>query len=158
MFKSRCMLRFLSVMLVSFFLISCAKDRFNTVPQIDFISLTPNNWVSNDPNPNGPILKFRLRDAEGDFGFQDTSISYVYIRNVADTLNSPDSLSFPNITLADKANLDMEVSVNINNALPPPRIPRPYTDTLYFEVFVKDFAGNKSNVIRTTAPFYYVTP
>jgi hypothetical protein len=60
--------------------------------------------------------------------------------------------------LADKANLDMEVSVNINNALPPPRIPRPYTDTLYFEVFVKDFAGNKSNVIRTTAPFYYVTP
>jgi len=152
------MIRFLFTVLIAMMLFSCAKDKFNTVPQIDFISLSPNNWASNNPNLNGPILTFRLRDAEGDFGFQDTSISYVYIRNVADTLNSPDSLSFPNISLSDKSNLDMEVSVNINNALPPPHYPRPYTDTLYFEVYVKDFANNKSNVIRTTQPFYYVTP
>jgi len=34
---------------------------------------------------------------------------------------------------------------------------RPYTDTLFFEIFVRDFARNKSNVI-TTEPLYYLSP
>ncbi len=142
----------------AFLLLSCKKDKYTTTPQIKFLSLSPNYWTSDNPQTNGPILKFSLTDAEGDFGFQDTSISYVYIRNVNDTLNSPDSLAFPNLPIIDKKNLSVEVEVNINNALPPPHTPRPFIDTLYFEVYVKDFANNKSNVIRTAQPFYFETP
>jgi len=29
---------------------------------------------------------------------------------------------------------------------------------LHFELYVKDFAGNKSNVIKSTTPFYFITP
>ena len=138
--------------------LSCKKEDFNTVPHIEFLSITPSTWYSDDPSLTGPQLSFKLTDAEGDFGFQDTSISFVYIRLENDTLNPPDSLAFPDLPISNKSNLSVEVSVDIVSVLPPPNFPRPFTDTLYFEVFVKDFAGHKSNVIKSTSPFYFITP
>lgn len=150
--------RILIILFLVLSLASCDKADFTSAPQIRFISISPESRFSDDLSITGPLLTFRLTDLEGDFGFQDTSISYVYVRNAADTLNSPDSLAFPDLPIADKRKLDVDVSVDILDVLPPPRSPRPYTDTLYFEVYVKDFAGQKSNVIRSTRPFYYVTP
>ena len=146
------------IVISGFVFLSCKKESFTTEPHITYKSISPNSWTSDNTNPNGPLLTFQLTDAEGDFGFQDTSISYVYVRNSLDTLNSPDSLAFPDIRLANKTNLNVVVSVDISNALPSAHFPRPYTDTLYFDVYVKDFANHKSNVIRTTDPFYYTTP
>jgi hypothetical protein len=148
----------LVIIIIILFFTSCKKEVYTSEPVISFISISPNSWTSNNTSLNGPLLTFSLKDAEGDFGFQDTSISYVYIRNVADSLSAPDSLAFPDLTINDKTNLNVEVSVDISNALPPPHITHPYTDTLYFEVYVKDFADHKSNVIRSTTPFYYITP
>ena len=144
------------VMLV--FLFSCKKENENSNPQITFKSLTPNSWLTTFPE-NGPILTFQLTDKEGDIGFQDTSISYIYIRRANDTLrNSLDSFQFPELPIADKSNLNVEVSVNINHLiryhLP---IPNP-RDTVQFEFYVKDFANNKSNVVFTPVPFYYSIP
>lgn len=137
---------------------SCKKEEFNTVPHIEFLSITPSTWYSDNPSLTGPQLSFKLTDAEGDFGFQDTSISFVYIRLENDTLNPPDSLAFPDLPIPNKSNLNVEVSVDIASVLPPPHFPRPFTDTLHFELYVKDFAGHKSNVIKSTSPFYYITP
>lgn len=143
---------------ICFVFISCKKENYTTQPQISFLSITPSTWYSDNPSLTGPQLSFKLTDAEGDFGFQDTSISFVYIRLENDTLNPPDSLAFPNLPIPNKSNLNVEVSVDIATALPPPHFPRPFTDSLHFELYVKDFAGNKSNVIKSTTPFFFITP
>jgi hypothetical protein len=143
---------------ICFVFVSCKKENYTTQPQISFLSITPSTWYSDNPSLTGPQLSFKLTDAEGDFGFQDTSISFVYIRLENDTLNPPDSLAFPNLPIPNKSNLNVEVSVDIVSILPPPHTPRPFTDSLHFELYVKDFAGNKSNVIKSTTPFYFITP
>jgi len=146
------------LIVISFVFVSCKKENYTTQPQISFLSITPSTWYSDNPSLTGPQLSFKLTDAEGDFGFQDTSISFVYIRLENDTLNPPDSLAFPNLPIPNKSNLNVEVSVDIASVLPPPHFPRPFTDSLHFELYVKDFAGNKSNVIKSTTPFYFITP
>jgi hypothetical protein len=139
-------------------MISCSKESFTTEPKITYSSITPNSWSSDNTSINGPLLKFQLTDLEGDFGFQDTSVSYVYVRNVADSLSPFDSIPFPPMNIVDKKNLNVEVSVDLGNILPPANIIRPYTDTLFFEVYVRDFANHKSNVIVSGNPLYFITP
>jgi hypothetical protein len=139
-------------------MVSCSKEKFTSEPKITYTSINPNSWSSDNTSINGPLLKFQLTDLEGDFGFQDTSVSYVYVRNVADSLSPFDSIPFPPIDIADKKNLNVEVSVDLGNILPPAHITRPYTDTLYFEVYVRDFANHKSNVIVSGNPLYFITP
>jgi hypothetical protein len=149
----------IGIILLSFsFLAACNKDKFTTVPQIKFISLTPNSWSSDNTSISGPKLKFQITDREGDLGWQNDAPSYVYIRLSRDTTEPYDSLRFPAIQLADPTNLNAEVEVDIAEALPPPHSPRPFMDTVYFDVYVKDRANNKSNILRTPEPFFYFTP
>jgi hypothetical protein len=152
------MKRLLTSFLLLLILASCNKDKFTSQPQIRFNSLNPNYWTSDNTSFFGPKISFNLRDAEGDFGFEDVDISYVYLRNAADSVSPPDSLPFPNMLITGKNSLDVDVEVDIVSALPPAHIPGNYTDTIYYDIYVKDFAGNKSNVIRTTTPLFYYTP
>jgi hypothetical protein len=145
-------------LLVTIGLMSCEKDKFTTEPQIKYISLTPNSWASDNTNLIGPKLRFQLTDREGDFGWKADAPSYVYIRLSRDSTEPYDSLRFPAMQLADPSNLDAQVEVDITNALPPPHFPRPFMDTLYFDVYVKDRANHVSNILRTPEPFFYFTP
>ena len=148
----------ISFILLGLLFISCKKETFTSEPRISYLSIRPTTWTYCNTCINGPLLKFQLTDLEGDFGFQDTSVSYVYIRNVADTINPPDSIPFPPITISDKKKLNVEVTVDISKVLPPPHNTRPYTDTVFFEVYVRDFDKHKSNVIQSTEPLYFITP
>ncbi len=148
----------LFLVLIVFFMISCSKDKFTSEPKITYSSITPNSWSSDNTSINGPLLKFQLTDLEGDFGFQDTSVSYVYVRNVADSLSHFDSIPFPPMNIVDKKNLNVEVSVDLGNILPPASAIRPHTDTLFFELYVRDFAKNKSNIIISGNPLYFISP
>jgi len=141
-------------------MISCKKDKFNTVPEIAFKSINPNVELRSNSNPlSGPVLTIKLTDAEGDFGRQnDTTISYVYVKNVSFAPFKLDSFAFPDLSGLNKKNLNVDVSVRIRSVINSPNPPViPHTDTMYFEVYVKDFANNKSNVIRTPDPVYFIT-
>ena len=140
--------------------LSCNKDKFNTVPEIKFKNISPDTWYSNNLDPTqGPMLTINLTDAEGDFGFKDNSdTSYVYVKNIKVAPFRIDSLKFPVLTAISGSRLDVDVEVNLRSVLARTIRPlRPYTDTLQFEVYVKDFAKNKSNVL-TVGPVYYITP
>lgn len=140
--------------------LSCNKDKFNTVPEIKFKSISPDTWYSTNLDPNqGPILTISLTDAEGDFGFKDNSdTSYVYVKNTKIPPFRIDSLKFPVLSAISGSKLDVDIEVNIRSVLAKTIRPiRPYTDTLQFEVYVKDFAKNKSNVL-SVGPLYYITP
>ena len=139
-------------------LISCKKDNFSSIPKITYKSLTPNIFNYTLDATQGPVLSLQLQDAEGDFGRQDTSVSYVYVKNLTYFPNEIDSFPFPDLTGINRSNMDVQVDVLLNNIRNSGNPIRPYTDTIFFEIYVQDFAKHKSNVIKTPDPFYLVTP
>ncbi len=143
---------------------SCGKDKFSSVPQIKFNSIKPGVYISGGTNTDGlpkPFLSIQLTDAEGDFGFEvNKDTSYVYIKNLTIPPFDTDSIPFP-LSLVRKSNLDAEVAVDLFNAKGlvqgTIRPVKPSTDTVFYEVYVKDFAKNKSNVIKTDDPLFIIT-
>jgi len=150
----------LSAILIVVLFTTCKKDKFTTVPQISFKSFSPNLWYSNSTATPGPLLTLKLTDAEGDFGFAvGKDSSYVYIKNISFPPFTIDSLEFPDLGKARRKDLDAQVSFDLLGArrvFYGSGISR-RTDTLYFEIYVKDFAKNKSNVIKSE-PLYLVNP
>lgn len=148
----------LLISILALLFIGCKKDKFTTAPQISFKSVKPDVWYSSNINPyEGPLLTIHLTDSEGDFGFANNKdTSYVYVKNITIPPYKIDSLKFPSLTSLNTKNLNVDVSVMIRSVLQGSGRPKPYVDTLYFEVYVKDFAKNKSNVITTDKPVYYV--
>ncbi len=139
--------------------IACKKDKYTTVPQIVFKSIKPNAAYSNVPvkQQQIPVLTISVTDAEGDLGFKSLKdTSYIVVKNLL--TGKIDSLILPDIQTSAVKNFKGDISVDLANFLGTSARPSPKTDTLYFEVYVKDFAKNKSNIIRTREPVYYITP
>jgi len=132
---------------------ACKKDKFTTVPQISFKSVNPDYYqqgVTQDANL--PVLTVNVTDAEGDLGFisgKDTS--FIYFKNLR--TNKFDSIELPNIKQAATKNFQGDVSVNLKQFLGVPNNAK--KDTIYYEIYIKDFAKNKSNIIRSNKPVYY---
>jgi hypothetical protein len=138
---------------------ACNKDKYTTAPQIKFKDISPDYASSDLTNLNrdaAPKLTIQVTDAEGDLGFisgKDTS--RIYIKNLRS--NNVDSFFLPDIQTAAVKNFKGDVTVNLFDALDcvSPGPVRPRTDTTYYEVYIVDFAKNKSNVIITDKPVYY---
>ena len=147
------------LLLAGFLLIlfaACGKDKFTTEPQIEFKRFKPASASSNTIDiQNPPFVVFELRDADGDLGYKPNDTSYIYIKNVL-VPDKMDSIVFPDLSRTSFKNIPVEVEVSIYSLIATPTRPRPHTDSIRFEIYVTDFAGNKSNVI-TTGPFIYTT-
>ncbi|HMT96635.1 MAG TPA: hypothetical protein PKC62_08105 [Ferruginibacter sp.] len=149
----------LAIIGISLLALGCNKGDFNTVPVITFKSIEPNAFQTDNVTPLGhPMLTITLKDAEGDFGFNDGfDTSYVYVKNMFFTPALEDSFKFPTLSGIDRKNLSVDVSVDLKALALGSGLPGPNVDTIYFEVYVKDFAKNKSNVVQA-GPLYLVTP
>jgi hypothetical protein len=140
---------------------ACKKDKFTTVPQIKFKSVKPNAWLSVNTiiqKEIAPVLTISVTDAEGDLGLnagKDTSL--VYIKNLV-TNKTDSSFLLPDIQSSAKSNFQGDIAINLFSVMAgkPGVTTRPRVDTLYFEVYIKDFAKNKSNVIKTDDPVFYI--
>lgn len=140
-----------AAVLILFFL-ACKKNNFTTQPQISFKEFKPDFYRNATPDEDMPILSIHVTDAEGDLGFisgKDTS--YIYIKNLS--TGRADSSILPNIKPIATKKFEADISVFMKQFLGSSRSTR---DTIYFEVYVKDFAKNKSNVIKTDKPVYYI--
>jgi hypothetical protein len=143
-----------AVVILALVLNSCQKDKFQTNPQISF------KRYSNNAAQSGGLLNeyvyLQVTDKEGDFD----NNCYIYIKNLVTDTARLDSINFPDLTGISTASLkDFELSVNIGSLLAPSNQPStPYTDTLLFRMYIKDKAGNQSNVLDTPEPFYLITP
>ena len=144
------------ILLISILAISCGKDKYTTNPQIEYKSLKPNAIRSDLPFQELPQLTIRITDSEGDLGFdppKDTA--FVYIRTIVNRtiVNVVDSFPMPDIKSVVGKNYGADLFIT-----PPFKRstrPSPKVDTLFYEIYVKDFARNKSNVITTTDPVFY---
>jgi hypothetical protein len=135
-----------------FFFTGCKKDKFTTVPVITFKSFKPDFYSTNTPPGGFPVMIIHVTDLEGDLGFvsgKDTS--FIYITNLK--TNKFDSLRLPNIANSAKKNFEGDIEVDMKGFLSPGG---PIQDTTYYNVYIKDFAKNKSNVIKTDKPIYYI--
>ena len=139
--------------------IACKKDKYTTAPQIVFKSFDPAEGSNYNSFANQPVMVLEITDAEGDLGFingKDTA--KVYIKNML--TNKMDSIIFPDLQAARKSNFKANIEIGLFSVMGGRNLPanqRPYQDNLQFEVYVKDFAKNKSNVILTDKPFTYYT-
>jgi len=132
---------------------ACKKDKFTTEPQIKYKSINP-NAVDLLPTSVVPVLTISITDAEGDIGITTKDTAWIYMKNIL--TGTFDSLPFPK-ELPSKKNFQADVDITISKVLKCKSQPgNPlHTDILFFEVYVKDFAKNKSNVITTTDPVYF---
>ena len=131
---------------------ACNKDKFTTEPQITFKSLQPNFSTNNTARGNPPKVVFEVRDGNGDL---DTDTAKIHIKNTF--TNKSDSFNFPDLKPILGKDFRSDVTVNLFDVLGgrnPNGVPKPFTDTIAFEIFVTDKARNKSNVI-VTPQFYY---
>lgn len=143
------------IILIAFavvFFAACEKNKFNTVPAITFKEFKPDVYNNSTPDEQLPILIINVTDAEGDLGYINGSdTSYIYIKNLR--TNREDSAVLPNIKPIATKNFQADISLFMKQYLGSPRATR---DTIFFEVYVKDFAKNKSNVIKTDKPVYFI--
>ncbi len=140
---------------VLIFCASCKKDKFTTAPQIKYKSLS-HNLVDLSPTSAVPVITLHITDAEGDVGINGNDVAWVYMKNLL--TNKFDSVPFPDLQAAAKKNFEADIDVTIDKVLDCRSLPgNPlHTDTLFFEFYVKDFAKNKSNVITTPEPVYFI--
>jgi hypothetical protein len=151
---------------------SCKKSDGNSAPKIKFKSITEEIFGGASAGSIIPILTIQVSDDDGDLGFNDgKDTSYIFIKNLTVAPFRMDSFKFPSSLsslpkTAFKAYQDVDIDLNGNKALGPGRslayastvlttIPR--RDSAFYEVYVKDFGKNKSNVIKTDKPLVFVT-
>jgi hypothetical protein len=142
------------------FFTACKKDKYTTAPQISFKSFRPAEGSTRSSRTDPPIMVLEVTDAEGDLGFiSATEQSKLYVKNTL-TGKIDSSFVFPDLRSISKSNFKADIEVGLFGVMggrPFPTVPRPYQDTLHFEVYVKDFAKNKSNVILTDKDFIFYT-
>ncbi len=143
----------LLAILVVILFTTCKKDKFTTVPQISFKSVKPDFYFQGSVDAASyPNITIHVTDAEGDLGFiagKDTS--FIYFTNLR--TNKFDSVALPDISTAANKNFEGDVEVNMKQFAGVPNATK--KDTIYYKIYVKDFAKNKSNEIQTDKPIYY---
>lgn len=151
------MQKFIIILVLVTGMAACKKDKFTTAPQISFKSLKPDVTASNNTNSGAaPVLTIKITDSEGDIGFKPGSdTSMIYVKNVL--TGKIDSTILPDLQGAGLKNFQAEIDVNLFRVLgcAVSTRPRPRTDTTFIEVYVKDFAKNKSNVLLTPQPVFF---
>ena len=149
----------LLICLLALCFMACNKDKYTTAPQISFKSFNPAQGSNQNNSSNAPTLIIEATDAEGDLGLvQGKDTAKVFIKNML-TLKE-DSLDFPDLQSAGKSNFKADVEVSLFSVLGGRNLPvsaRPFADTLHFQVYIRDFAKNKSNVLITDQPFIFYT-
>ena len=145
-----------SLALVAVFFTACKKDKFTTVPQIKYKSLKNNVFTGGTvPSNSAPTITLHVTDAEGDLGFLDgKDTSYVFLKNLR--TNITDSIILPDLSKAGVKNFEADIEVNLYKIVRVPSSTPPKKDTLYYDIYVQDFAKNKSNVVRTGDPIYFI--
>lgn len=138
---------------------ACKKDKFTTAPQISYKSLEPNAVFTNLPFQTLPVLTIDVTDAEGDLGLKGTDTSRIFIKNLL-TGKIDSSRILPNISTSAGRNFKGDVSITLSGGvlLEGTTRPSPKTDTVFYEIYIKDFAKNKSNTVKTNAPVFIITP
>jgi hypothetical protein len=153
------------VLLGSTIFFSCKKSDGNSAPKVKFKSITPEIFSGTSIGAIRPILILEVSDDDGDLGFKDgKDTSYIFIKNLTvppfkmDSFKFPSSLSsLPKTAFKTYQDVEIDLNNNAQMAYQRPTSTSGSRDTAFYEVYIRDFGKNKSNVIKTDKPLVFVT-
>lgn len=124
----------------------CKKEQvISDAPTIEFVSINPNPAVRYQDEV---VITIQYTDGNGDLGENTSDVKNLFVTDNRNQVTSEFRIS----QLApDNANIIIQGNLNIN--LPPQGFidDNNTTETAIYSIYVKDRAGNQSNVIETTA-------
>lgn len=148
------------IVLLSVLSTSCKKKKKGSViPSIGFIELTPNT-VRSGNSEDTVFIRFKITDGDADLGNTiGSNLADIYVKDSRDTTEN--GYYFPTIpkeVLANNAGVTGECTLKVYASLfliKRSDIAHENGDTLHYDIYVKDRAQHKSNVIKT--PDIYIT-
>ncbi|WP_118975532.1 hypothetical protein [Taibaiella koreensis] len=147
---------------LALFLASCTKQPkdYPPEPQIYYLSLRPQQVNLNDTA--GVLIELKFTDGDGDIGTDRSGeTKNIFLKDSRDTSSSPFTLRQPFPYIEDymrptKGGLEGFLSINMGRqffSVTDSLHLALRKDTLYFNIYVEDDAGHKSNVVQTD-PIY----
>ena len=141
--------RILLAVIIIFGMIACGKDKFETKPQLEYLSRNTDVVEVSQPLR----LNIEFRDKEGDVS--DTLFIVRQRLNVRGPIQlTPSPYDVPDFPHTDKGEFEisLEYQIGLIFGLPPLRIPgsnpvKNEIDTLRLKIVAKDKAGNKSDTL-----------
>lgn len=143
--------RYLPFIVLAALLVACGKDKLESRPKIELKKMNGTEFVLDSVNFNIPdlIMTIRYDDKEGDLG--GGTVTYIRNRTNIDPIENPvandkiDTIrsllpDFPKTTTGE-----VDIIFPGTFLVEDPRD----NDTMFFQIFVKDIAGNVSDTIST---------
>lgn len=129
---------------LSFAIVSCKKeDEIGPIPEIEFISVTPQNVQE---YTDSLVFTIKYRDGDGDLGENDPDAENFFLadsrNNVIYKFRIP-QLAPDNSSIIIEGNLNVTLA---NTAI----IDGSGSQTFSYSIYVKDRAGNQSNTVTTS--------
>lgn len=144
------MKQFLLILTLFFaiYISSCEITKFPIEPQIEFISIGPEVVIENQ---DSIVVTISFTDGDGDLGIHEsdtvsTDVTYKLIAANSEDFDSKARL--PVITPSGNSKAisgEIELTFQSLFLIDPPFT----TDTIQYEIFIKDRAGHESNTILT---------
>lgn len=149
---------FLSITMI----IACTKPPdYSDTPEIAFINFSKNTMQQGEGFEDETILTISFTDGDGDIGIDgEPSVFFKDLRTGFDLLTAAAPV-IPEQGVGNGISGEMYITVNTTCCIhPDPDLAEDgcgadfegtgvFTDTLIYEVYIEDRAGNKSNVIQT---------
>ncbi|HOS48284.1 MAG TPA: hypothetical protein PLG57_06585 [Bacteroidia bacterium] len=133
------------LVMISFLLSSCKKDdssEMSSVPEIEMVSVTP---LQPKEYSDSIVFTIRYKDGDGDLGENDPDVKNLFLTDNRIGITHQyriQQLAPSGTTIAIEGNLN----VVLNNLV---ITDSSATQNANFSIYVKDRAGNKSNVITS---------
>lgn len=137
--------------------VACKKSSTgNPIPVIAYSGMSTDS-INNGSSKDTLSITFTIVDGDGDLGNNPNVSNDIFLKDSRSVTNEEIGFSMPEIpkgVIKEGNSANIHCTVNISAALYLLLRPtRPLGDTLSFDIYIKDKAGNKSNVI-TTHPIY----
>ena len=124
---------------------------YPVIPHIGFLRMTKNTLKQGNASSDSLRLVLSFEDGDGDIGSNDSINVFLYDTRQANA--APEIARMPFVPEQGAKNgISGEISLLVYTTCCLPTCNSPQNkavDSLFFDVFIKDRAGNKSNVVRT---------
>lgn len=151
-----------SLFLILILLLAACHDSasFENVPAIEFISVSKTDMIQSDLDQDSLLFTFSFTDGDGDLGYGigDSRPDIFIIDSRTNAIH--ESVKLPEFPDNGGRSISGNMHVWIystccflpfNNIIPPCSNPPSHpTDSMYFELYIKDRAGNESNRIQSS--------
>ena len=153
------MIKYLAILaLVVFTFGACTKTKGTKIPSIGEVSVHPQTVRAGNPDDK-VFISFKVADGDRDLGQSKNSGKYdIYLRDKrTDSIIGFYLPEIPKEIKDGKDGIEGHCTVIINAAFLQLRPDHPELDTLQYEMYITDLAGNESNRLDTW-DIYLVKP